>query len=558
MSDYLIDNVSFKYGKTKKKILNSLNFHLKEGAINLVLGDSGSGKSTLINILSGIIPEHILGDIDGKFNHCDNNILEMSIHERISKVGIVFQDPDSSFCTYTVEDEIVFPLENLGIEKGLIKTRLGELLKIFNIEYLRDRELNRLSGGEKQKVAMASALALDPGLIIFDEPTANMDPESTVEAFSIIEKLKEKGKTILIVEHKVDSILPIIDYIHIISNKGKCVFSGTKDMGMNYLLKTTENLQIHIPESIEYSRGLKKEVDLRSKEDIVDFILNESPKFEENIQEDINSDIIIKAKNICFSYGNKSLFKNLDMEIKSGECLAIVGHNGAGKSTLLNILLDLEKKYKGKITFFGKDIKKMKKKEFWKNVGISFQNPEIQFITSTVMEEMLLSLKGEKLTEEEKNENILEYLEFFDLLKVKDNNPFLISQGEKRRLSVATVLIAGQRVLFLDEPTFGQDGRNTKKMMEQIKNLQNKGMTVIIATHDMGLLWEYCNRAIVLKKGEIIFDDIPKILFDSPNVLQAARLNTPFWFDISKELSDKLGYEVEIRNREEAYEITDL
>ncbi len=555
---YVVESLSFTYRGSEDKVLESLNFSLEKGKVHLILGDSGSGKSTLINVLSGIIPEHVMGKVGGKFSYKGKDLLEINMQQRASKIGIVFQNPDSAFCTYTVEDELVFPLENLGFTREEIRKRLEELLDLFEIQNLRNKELNRLSGGEKQKVAMASALALNPELIVFDEPTANMDPQSTKEVFEIIRNLKDKDRTILVVEHKVEEILPIVDYIHIVSNKGDIVFSGEKSEGIEFLSKSDEDLQIYMPESIEFSKILSTKNNIRSKEDVVEYLEKNNTGKSIIKKRFAAKETVIEAKNIIFKYGKEKLFEDFNVKIGKGECLAVVGHNGAGKSTLFNILLNLEKKYKGEVSLNNKNIKKINKKSLWNEVGISFQNPEWQFITSSVYDELALSLKNTKLTNEKRDKEIQEFLNFFDLECIKEKNPFLISQGEKRRLSVATVLVAGQEILFLDEPTYGQDERNTRKMMKKVKSLQKQGMTVIISTHDMGLLWEFCDRTVVMQKGKIILDSSPEELFNNSEVLQKARLSTPFWYDVSKELATKLNRNIDICSKEEAYEFTAL
>lgn len=556
MNRLSLSEVSFRYAGSKKQILDNINLNIKKNTIHLILGESGSGKSTLINTIAGIIPQHTEGTFAGKIINDDNDITTTGIQFRAESIGIVFQDPDCQFCTYTVEDELAFAMENLRYSREAMIKRIDELLSIFKIEKLKYKPLNMLSGGEKQKVAMAGVMALDPEIIIFDEPTANLDPKSTSDTFKLIRMLKEEySKTIIIVEHKLDELYEIIDEVSIISNEGKCIFSGTADVSLNFLLNNPDSVKVHVPKAVEfyqeqaYSGKLSDITDegvarfIAEGRDLTQGFVVPMPK------KGTFNEPMLEAYEINYFNKDYHILKGINLTVNKGDCIAVLGHNGSGKSTLLNVLMNLYTDYKGTVKLKGKNIKSYKRQNLWQTAGISFQNPEWQFLAHSVEEEILYSLKKIRISPDEKAELLDNCLEMFGLKQIRKQNPFLLSQGQKRRLSVASILAAGQEIIVLDEPTFGQDLKNQRYMMDKIRELNEKGVTVLIVTHDMDLVWEYCNRCIVLASGEKIYDSSVESLFENKEVLAKAGLSTPFWYRIGKLLERETSYEMaEVRN----------
>lgn len=446
-------------------IFDNINFNVRKNTITLLSGNSGVGKSSLLMCIARVIPNIIKGDIKGEIIYKNTNIEDKGIEAVSGSIGYMFQDPDSQLCSFTVEDEIAFGLENLNIDPKEMDGIIEKTLSMTGIRGLRKRNLNQLSGGEKQKVALSSILALNPDFIIMDEPTANLDPGSTREIVELIRKLRDDmGKTILIVEHKVREIWDIVDDIIEINEHG-AVKSDKDEFFENYFKKSM--------------------LPVKTKK-----VLNENP--------------VIKAENLSFAYNkDEEVLKDINFYLYKGEIAAIIGPNGAGKSTLTKLLMGLLKPCKGRILLNNIDISEMSPLDIGKNLGLVFQNPEHQFIKMTVEEEMALSLELRGVSPEEVSTKVDHYLELFNLSSQRNMNPFSLSQGQKRRLSTASMMINGQPVLILDEPTYGQDIENLQELLNLLYNINNTGISILMITHDMDLVLSSCDRYIYIEDGEI-------------------------------------------------------
>lgn len=449
-------------------VFQNINFKIKENTINLISGDSGSGKSSLLMCIARVIPETIEGVIKGEIIFQGENLEKKDVHYVAGTFAYMFQDPDSQLCTFTVADEIAFALENLKVPSEAMEKRVDEILSLVGIEALKYRQLNHLSGGEQQKVALASILALDPKLILMDEPTANLDPVSTREMISLIKRLRDDmGKTILIIEHKIKEFAPIADTVIKFKRDG------------------AETLSDPIAFSKEYTEKHKL------------------PKIRSDISKN-ESIPVLEVKNLSFSYENKKqVLQDISFNLNKGEILAVVGHNGAGKSTLSKILMGLKAPLKGEVKLKGKDIRKMSVSELGQHMGLVFQNPEHQFIKMSVYKELALSLELHGIKEEVIKEKTNLYLEKFRLFENREDNPFTLSQGQKRRLSTAAMMINGQEVLILDEPTYGQDRENLIELVNLLYEVNKRGMSILIITHDLDLVYNCCHRVVALEKGKI-------------------------------------------------------
>lgn len=462
-----IKNLNLTFDE-KGEVFKNITMELEENTVTLLSGKSGCGKSSLLMCITGVIPEIIEGTLSGEITYMGRNIKDLGLVGLAGDIAYMFQDPDSQLCTFTVEDEIAFGLENMKIEPSEMDNIIHEVLNLVSIEHLRKRKLNELSGGEKQKVALASILALNPKMILMDEPTANLDPHATVEIIELIKKLKEDmGKTILIVEHKIHEFIDIVDNVLEINNGETKFLSKAK-----------------------FLEDYDKEFDF-SREPL-------SNKFSSKVME---------VKNLSFEYnkGNEVL-KDINFSLGKGEIAAIIGCNGAGKSTLSKILMGLLKPKSGDIILNGQNMKNISTKDIGKNMGLVFQNPEHQFIKMTVEKEISLGLE---INGKEKNEidtKVEEYLKRFDLEDSKLRNPFTLSQGQKRRLSTASMMINGQEILILDEPTYGQDRENLKKLIELLYEINKEGTSILMITHDMKLVSKCCDKIIYLKNGKIDYE----------------------------------------------------
>ncbi len=447
------------------KVFNNISFNVRKNTITLLSGNSGVGKSSLLMCIARVIPNIIEGEIKGEIIYKNTNIADKGIDSISGSIGYMFQDPDSQLCSFTVEDEIAFGLENLNIDPNQMDDIIDRTLDLTGIRHLRMRNLNQLSGGEKQKVALSSILALDPEFIIMDEPTANLDPKSTREIVDLIRKLRdEMGKTILIVEHKVKEIMDIVDDVIEIDEDGA--------------------LNIEKDEFFK-SYLVKSKLPVKSKKS-----LEENP--------------VIKVENLSFSYDkDREILKDINFSLYEGEMVAIIGPNGAGKSTLTKLLIGLMDPCKGRILIKNKDISEMSPKDIGKSLGLIFQNPEHQFIKMTVEKEMALGMELGGASQEEVSFKVDYYLNLFNLSSQKNMNPFSLSQGQKRRLSTASMMINGQPILILDEPTYGQDRENLQELLNLLYDINNRGVSILMITHDMDLVENSCDRYIYLEGGQV-------------------------------------------------------
>ncbi len=456
---------NLKLDLDNKTIFEGIDFDLEPGKISLLTGYSGVGKSALLMTVSGVIPNTIEGEISGSIKIDDEEISGLPTEKIAGKLAYISQDAESQLCSFTVEDEIIFTLENFNTPVEEIESKVDEILSNMNIMKLKYRNINELSGGEKQKVAIASLLVVNPDIIFLDEPTANLDPQSTEEIIEYINILNKKfNKTILIIEHKVKEFENIADKIYWMNK------SEIKEVEKESFIK-------------EYSEKIKLPELKREKE---------------------FSEKVIEVSNLSYSYvPGMEVLDNLNFSIYKGEILGITGYNGAGKSTLTKLLMGLIKPDTGKITVEDKDIKELQPKDIGQFMGLVFQNPEHQFIKMSVREELELSLKINGKDEDYIREKTEEYLDMFDLKNIERSNPFSISQGQKRRLSTASMMINGQRILLLDEPTYGQDRLNLKNLVNLLFEINEEGTTIIIVTHDREMIFSCCDRILFLENHKI-------------------------------------------------------
>ncbi|NFA59701.1 ATP-binding cassette domain-containing protein [Clostridium sporogenes] len=466
-----IKNLSLSF-QNNYKVFQNINIKVKRNKVTLLTGKSGCGKSSLLMCITGVIPDIIEGNIRGEIIYKGENIENKGVKTVSGEIGYMFQDPDSQLCTFTVEDEIAFGLENIKIDPSHMDNIIDEVLERIGINHLKKRQLNQLSGGEKQKIALASILALDPEVILMDEPTANLDPKSTIEIINLIKDLRDSfGKTILIVEHKIDEFSKIIDDV------------------------------------IWFEKDQAKNID---KESFIQSYKSESTLPTVNKKQS-NKEKVLEVKGIYFSYNkNIKVLKNVNFSLHKGEIAAIIGPNGAGKSTLSKILMGLLKVEKGDILVNDINIKNINPRELGEHMGLVFQNPEHQFIKITVEKEMALSLEIRKQNSETIKNRVDLYLSMFDLDDHRLSNPFSLSQGQKRRLSTASMMINGQSILILDEPTYGQDRVNLKELINLLYKINSQGTSILMITHDMDMVLNCCDRVIQLENGEVKYEGSPK------------------------------------------------
>ena len=451
-----VNNLSFKYNEDY--ILKDINISIDEGEFVLLTGGSGEGKSTLIYLLSGIIPNLIYGTVEGEIFIDNENILNQRVNEICKKVGIVLQNADNQIIEKYVEDELVFGGENIGLKPDVIKQKISLISGLFNLD--KKAICRKLSGGQKQKLITGSTLLMGQKIIILDEPLANLDEESSIELVRILQALTKKKYTIIVAEHRLDLIMPYVTKLFKVEDKS--VREYKKD---------------------EYN---KRELSNIIKPNI-DKITCKTPLF--------------LFKNVSYCVKEKTILENLNFEINKGEKVLLLGENGIGKTTLMRIIGNLNK-HKGEYVSFLKDNNKIlnkPSKAWFKKVGVVYQNPNYQLFMKTVKEEVYFNAYS--------NDYAQYVISLFELENLLNRHPQSLSEGQKRKLSIAAILAMKPEVLLLDEPTVGQDFNSLKKLVE-ILNLihQQTGNTMITITHDKRCAEVLSERVLLLKNKNTLVE----------------------------------------------------
>jgi energy-coupling factor transport system ATP-binding protein len=527
------EHVSFTHFDRTSPTLVDIDLSIQRGSFTLLVGPSGSGKSTLCMLLNGIIPHLLGGELTGKVLVDGQDVAGTQVKDLARSVGLLFQDPEWMFATLQVEDEVAFGPENLRQPPLEIASQVTAALDYVGMAPLRKNLVWALSGGQIQKLGLASVLAMQPPLIVLDEPTANLDPATTHAVHELILRLRSEGKTVLLVTKDLDEFMAEADHL-ILLNEGRVLAQGSpRQVIEQHGLKMIE-LGVWLPEPTEIGLLLESQgklpassvplTVLEAVEAFSQFRFKEGAAYSAPAT---GGELLVKAEGLEYSYGSRvKALRGVSFEIHQGEIVAIVGQNGAGKSTLSKLLVGLLKPGGGKLTLFGKNARAWKVQDLANEVALVFQNPEHQFLCDTVAEELAYSLLAQGIDDpEEVKRRVDEMLARLDIADTSASHPFALSAGAKRRLGVATMLVGGRaRLLIVDEPTYGQDRRLTKRLMTLINNLCSEGITVLMITHDMRLVDAHVERAIVMADGEKIFDGTPGALFQSPGIVEKASL----------------------------------
>lgn len=492
--------------------------------------------------------------MEGRVRVTDLDTRSVPPAELAQKVGVVFQDSEAQFVMTTVEDEIAFGLENILVPPEEIDARIDEALSRVGMREQRRERLDGLSGGSKQRIALASLLALRPKVLVFDEPTANLDPAGTREFFGTIETLKRAGgHTIVLIEHKLDALMPLIDRVVVLDSDGIILVEGPpREIFRDHTLDLIER-GIWIPQvSLLAHRLRDRGTDLDPLPVTLDEAVRALEKFVPKTLESQKTNghrsrsdapgcrtTAIEVRDLSFSYDERRVLDSVSLSVTQGDFLAIVGANGAGKTTLGQHLMGILRPPRGVVMFEGRDVTRIPDRELIQQIGYVFQNPEHQFVTGSVEREIGFGLQLLGLADEEISRRVSAVLERFGLSRYAKANPFTLSGGEKRRLSVATMLAVGQQILILDEPTFGQDQSNAEKLLLLLRGLHAEGRTIVTITHDMSLVAEHARNVVVLSEGKLLYHGPKKDLFTRPELLEVARLEPPPLAELSQRLKAK-------------------
>ena len=525
-------NFSFKYNNVVDKTLKNIDLTINKGEKVLIVGPSGSGKSTLSHCINGLIPFSYNGEIEGELIIDNIKPYEESLSDVSKKVGTILQDQDSQFIGLSVGEDVAFNFENNAIPLKEMKVKVIDALELVNMVDFINHSPYELSGGQKQRVSLAGVLGSDAEVLLFDEPLANLDPASGKEIMQLINDIHEKtNKTIIIVEHRIEDVLEQPFDKVIVVNKGEVQGFGTPDEILKSdLLKNNglrEPLYLEAMKlagcDISGSENLKDltNIDEKNKEVLKNWFNNETSNKDSIIKEEK----ILEVKNLAFSHdGIKNTINDVSFHLNKGEILAVLGNNGAGKSTLCRLITGILKPQKGSIFLNNQCIDSWSIKQKGSSIGYVMQNPNQMISQHMIKDEIALGLKCRNYSKEEIDKKVEEVLKICGLYPYRNWPVSALSYGQKKRVTIASILAINPQVIILDEPTAGQDYKHYTEFMEFIKELSAQGISIILITHDMQLTLEYCHRAVVLSGGEKIADDKPSNILTDENIIKKANL----------------------------------
>ena len=525
-------NFSFKYNNVVDKTLKNIDLTINKGEKVLIVGPSGSGKSTLSHCINGLIPFSYNGEIEGELIIDNIKPYEESLSDVSKKVGTILQDQDSQFIGLSVGEDVAFNFENNAMPLKEMKVKVIDALELVNMVDFINHSPYELSGGQKQRVSLAGVLGSDAEVLLFDEPLANLDPASGKEIMQLINDIHEKtNKTIIIVEHRIEDVLEQPFDKVIVVNKGEVQGFGTPDEILKSdLLKNNglrEPLYLEAMKlagcDISGSENLKdlNNIDEKNKEVLKNWFNNETSNKDSIIKEEK----ILEVKNLAFSHdGIKNTINDVSFHLNKGEILAVLGNNGAGKSTLCRLITGILKPQKGSIFLNNQCIDSWSIKQKGSSIGYVMQNPNQMISQHMIKDEVALGLKCRNYSKEEIDKKVEEVLKICGLYPYRNWPVSALSYGQKKRVTIASILAINPEVIILDEPTAGQDYKHYTEFMEFIKELSAQGISIILITHDMQLTLEYCHRAVVLSGGEKIADDKPSNILTDENIIKKANL----------------------------------
>ena len=533
-----LKDFSFQYKAQSEPTLKNLNLTIYKGEKVLIVGPSGSGKSTIGQCLNGIIPNIYKGTSSGQFLIQGKEAFDLSIYEKSHLVSTVLQDTDGQFIGLSVAEDLAFALENDMVDLESMKSRVHTWAERLDLMKLLDHRPQDLSGGQKQRVSLAGVLIDESPILLFDEPLANLDPKSGQDIIDLIDQIhEEQGTTTIIIEHRLEDVLyRPVDRV-ILINQGQVLYNGQPDE----LLRTTLLAENGIREPLYLTtlRQLGQDIDqlehLDRLEDIELTGVNRSIP-EATFTKTGETEELLKLEQISFAYQeNHPILKDISLTIPKGQRLAIVGKNGAGKSTLAKAICGFITT-EGQYTSRGEDIKQESVKERAERVGYVLQNPNQMISTNMIFDEVALGLRLRGVSEEDIKERVYQVLKTCGLYEFRKWPISALSYGQKKRVTIASILVLGPEILVLDEPTAGQDQRNYTEIMEFLDSLQEKGHTIVMITHDMQLMLDYSDRALVVSDGQILADLSPAELFTHPDILQEANLKETSIFALANRL----------------------
>lgn len=537
--DYRVNNISYKYTKDGEEVLKNVSFSIEKGKVTAIVGPSGCGKSTLVQIFSQVIPKLINnGELEGSFDVPKDTF-----------VSVVSQNPENQLFGYGVEDAIAFGLENIGMPQEEIVERMEYVLDLLNLQYLRKRSVDNLSGGQRQSVCIASVLAMKPDILIMDEPVSSLDPNGKKMVQDILGQLSNSGNTTVLVDNNLVWSAGIVDHV-IGLLEGEVVFDGSRDeFFKNFELQ--EKLGVILPQEVELYRELSKQfqdIDLFYTVDEAFAQLQGKVKKKEilqkeALQEEMEPIITVQQLVKQFNDGFTAL-DHVDAQLPKGKVIAILGQNGSGKTTFVRHLNGLHKPTSGEVLYKGTSILGKTVAQISKNIILVFQHPEHMLFEETVEKELTFCARMQEVPFSE--EHITEVLEHYHLEKERETFPLNLSMGKKHMLTILSVLFSSADVIILDEPTLGMDGFLIEDLEKMIADLKAAGKTIIMISHEIPLVFRVSDYAVILNKGEKLFEGTKEKLVEREDVFEEINIMLPPVVQLSKKLGlDEVVFQVD-------------
>ncbi len=558
-----IENLRYKYPGKEEYALDGINLKVRRGEIVLITGRSGAGKSTLCYTLNGLVPQFFGGTIEGKVSVLGYDTTKTPVGFMSSKVGILFSEPASQLISATVEDEVAFPLENLGLSVEEINRRVEEALRFVGMLEYRDKPPYTLSGGQQQAVALATVLAMKPEIYVLDEPTSALDPIGTLLILELFKKIaKTEKKTFIIVEHKLEEFSSIVDRV-VVMDKGKIVAEGSPREVLGKKAEFLKKLGLESPQVSLFIQRLKEKLGINddetpiSIEEGVEWMKKHKKIIEEHLNPPSNrideantprnvGKKIIEVRDLVHIYPTTQTvaLKGVSLDVYEGEMLAIIGHNGSGKTTLVKHFNGLLKPTKGYVKVYGRDTRTTPMYELIKLVGYVFQDPDKQIFSRRVYDELAFGPRNLGYTKEEVDRIVKDVAKTFGLDKYLNSTPFSLSRGDRQKVAIASILALNPKVLVVDEPTTGQDPTDRRIIMDLMKKLNKEGKTIVFITHDMNLVAEYASRVVVLHNGVKVMEGTPREIFSRVEELKKLKLKPPSITELFIRARDELSIDL--------------
>ncbi|UTZ24231.1 ABC transporter ATP-binding protein [Vibrio campbellii] len=538
-------NFSFRYESLDKPTLKNINLRIEKGEKIVIIGPSGSGKSTLGQCLNGLIPHAIKGGTSGKLTINGQDTAPIDMHQFTEQVGTVLQDTDSQFVGLSIGEDIAFALENQLMSNIDMYPLAKATAKMVDLEQMLDRSPHDLSGGQKQRVSLAGILVDDVDILLFDEPLAALDPKTCKKTIEIIDELHRKtGKTIIIIEHRLEDVLHrSVDRI-ILMESGEIIADTTPDEILASPLLEEYGIREPLYLSALKEAGCAIEGDAKpsslSTLPLAQYQTAVSTWFEASKATNLEkqAETLLAVRNLTYSYdGEKNALENVSFDVKRGEFVSVLGKNGSGKSTITKLVMGVIEPDQGSMMLNDQDLNELTIFERSQKVGVVMQNPNHMISHHMIFDEVAFGLRNRGVEEKQVEAKVLEVLELCGLSKYRHWPIEALSYGQKKRVTIASILALEPELLILDEPTAGQDYRNYTSMLSFIEELNRElGITVMIISHDMHLVLEYTTRSIVIADSKLIADAPMTEVFSSPALLDQANLATTSLYELATEL----------------------